>query len=81
MAVLVLLALNPVLPTFSVMVMAELPFLVVLLATLLTPGRWEATDRTATWAGVATVLGAASLVWLKEAGAGAVQCSRERGSG
>jgi len=71
-AVLVLLALNPVLATFSTMVMAELPFLVCLMALLLLAERWAAEIRTATWAGAATVAAAAYAVWLKEAAVGMV---------
>jgi hypothetical protein len=72
LAVLVLLALNPVLGTFSMMVMAELPFMVLLMGVLFALDRWESSPRLWTWAGVATVVGCAGMVWLKEAGAGLV---------
>jgi hypothetical protein len=70
--VLVLLALNPVAATFATMVMAEAPFLVVLLGAFLAAQRWAAQDRGRTAAGVATVLLAAGLLWLKQAGLGLV---------
>ncbi|HEY2429855.1 MAG TPA: glycosyltransferase 87 family protein, partial [Acidimicrobiales bacterium] len=72
LAVLLLLALNPVLATFSTMVMAELPFLVAFLLLLLAVERWEASPRVMTWAGAATVVAAAASVWLKEAALGLV---------
>jgi hypothetical protein len=65
-AVLLLVALSPPLGTFGSMVMAETPFLVVLLLLLLAIDRW--TPRRA----AATILLAAALVWLKEAGIGLV---------
>jgi len=70
LAVLVLLALNPVLGTFGMMIMAELPFLVVLMLTLLALDHWRSEERVLTWAGAGTVIGAAGLLWLKEAAAG-----------
>ena len=72
LAVLVLLALNPVLGTFGMMIMAELPFLVALMLMLIALDYWQAEDRVVTWAGVGAVVGAASLLWLKEAAAGLV---------
>jgi hypothetical protein len=71
-AVLVLLALNPVLGTFSMMVMAELPFLVLLMGVLFAIDRWQSSPGVLSAAGVATVVGSAALVWTKEAGAGLV---------
>jgi len=70
LAVLLLLALNPVSATFATMVMAEMPFLVAFLVLLLLVPRWELQARALTWSGVATVLLAAGLIWLKEAGVG-----------
>ena len=70
MAVLLLLALNPVLATYSSMVMAEVPFLVVFLLALLAVERWQAESRTVTGAGAATVLLLPYLVWVKQAGIG-----------
>lgn len=73
--VLVVLALNPVLATYSSMVMAEAPFLAVFMLALLALGTWErllaAGDRRAgaAWAAVLSVL-LAYLIWLKEAGVG-----------
>jgi hypothetical protein len=67
MAVLGVLALDPVLATYATMVMAEMLFLVVLLVLLLVGERWIAQARTFTAAGVATVALAAATVWLKEA--------------
>ncbi len=67
-AVLVLLAINTVLATYSTMVMAEAPFLVVLVLALLALDRWERQPGWR-WASVVVVL-LAFLVWLKEAGIG-----------
>lgn len=67
LAVLALLALNPVLATYATMVMSEAPFLVVFLCLLLVGERWVGSPRTLTWSGVATVLLLAGTVWLKEA--------------
>lgn len=69
---LVLLALCPVAATFAQMVMAEMPFLVVLLAMLLALDRWEASPHLLGRAGVGAVLAAVALVWLKEAAAAVV---------
>ena len=69
-AVMVLLALDPVLATFSTMVMAETPFLVALLLMLLAADRWEASPRVVCWSGAAVVVLSAAEVWLKEAGIG-----------
>jgi len=66
--VLGLLALNSVLATYSTMVMAEAPFLVVLMLALLALERWERRPGLL-WATVEVVL-LAELVWLKEAGIG-----------
>ncbi|HLX87988.1 MAG TPA: hypothetical protein VKR22_05990, partial [Acidimicrobiales bacterium] len=72
LSVLLLLALNPVLGTFSMMIMAELPFLVLLMGVLFAIDRWASSARLTSAAGVATIVGSAALVWLKEAGAGLV---------
>jgi hypothetical protein len=72
LAVLVLLALNPPLGTFGMMVMAEVAFLVVLMIVLLALDRWERDAQVLTWSAAMTVVGAAGLLWLKEAGAGLV---------
>ena len=69
-AVLALLALNPVLATYATMVMAEVPFVVVLMLMLLAAERWESEAQMVTWSGVVTVVCAAELVWMKEAGVG-----------
>ncbi len=66
--VLLLLALNPLLGTFASMVMAELPFLVTLMCLLIAAETWGRSRRTWSAAGMATILLAAALVWLKEAG-------------
>lgn len=71
-AVMVLLALDPVLATFSTMVMAEAPVVVSLLLLLLASERWEASDRLVCWPGAAVVVLAAADVWLKEAALGLV---------
>jgi hypothetical protein len=69
-AVLVLLAINTVVATYSTMVMAEAPFLVVFVLTLSALDRWASRPG---WpnATLAVVL-LAELVWLKEAGIGLV---------
>jgi hypothetical protein len=71
-ATLLLLALGPPLATFGSMVMAETPFLALLMTLLLLVDRWDRQDRTWTGTGVAVVVAAAGLVWLKEAGVGVV---------
>lgn len=69
-AVLGLLGLNPVLATYSSMVMAELPFLVALMGLILLADRWDRSG--ARLDGLWVVLAAASLVYLKQAGLGVV---------
>ena len=69
-AVLGLLAINTVLATYSTMVMAEAPFLLVLVLALFALDRWERLPGVLN-ATVVVVLMAA-LVWLKEAGIGLV---------
>jgi hypothetical protein len=71
-AVLVLLALNPVLGTFGMMIMADVAFLVLLMVVLLALDRWQASPRLLTRSGWVTLVGAGGLLWLKEAGAGLV---------
>jgi hypothetical protein len=71
-ATLVLLALGPPLATFASMVMAETPFLVVLMVLLLLVDRWDRQDRAWTGTALGVVLTAAGLVWLKQAGIGLV---------
>jgi len=69
-AVLGILALNTVLATYATMVMAEGPFLVVLLLALLAIDRWERQPGWR-WACVVVLL-LGYMVWLKEAGVGLV---------
>jgi hypothetical protein len=69
-ATLALLALGPPLATYGSMVMAETPFIVLLLGLLLWVDRWERQGRVWTWTGLAVVLATAGLIWLKEAGIG-----------
>ena len=71
-ATLVVLALGPPLATYGSMVMAETPFLVGLLVLLLLVDRWEGERRILTPTGVAVLVTAAGLVWLKEAALGVV---------
>ncbi len=71
-ATLVLLALGPPMATYGSMVMAETPFLVGLLVLLLLVDRWDGESRVWTRTGIAVVLTAGGLVWLKEAGLGVV---------
>ncbi|MGH9106010.1 MAG: hypothetical protein ACRDZX_09265 [Acidimicrobiales bacterium] len=69
-AVLGLLAINLVLATYATMVMAEAPFLVVLVAALFAIDGWR---RRPGWGrGALVVVLMALLVWLKEAGTGLV---------
>jgi Glycosyltransferase family 87 len=70
--VLLLLALNPVVATYATMVMVEAPFMAAVLATGLLADRWAADRRAFTAAGVGTVVLAAVLIYLKEAGVGIV---------
>lgn len=72
LAVVALLALNPVLATYATMVMPETTFVVVLLLLLLSVERWQVQPRVFTGAGLATVAAGAGLLWLKEAGLGLV---------
>ena len=69
---LLLLALGPAFATFGSMVMAETPFLVVFVAWLLLIGRWEHQASAFTGTGLAVVLTAGALIWLKEAAVGMV---------
>jgi len=68
-ATLGLLAMSPVLATFGTMVMAETPFLVVLLSLLLLLERWERSDRTLSAAGAGVIVATGGLVLMKEAAA------------
>ena len=69
-AVLGLLAINTVMATYSTMVMAEAPFLVVLVLTLFAIDRWD--RQPGLPRAVVVVVLLAALVWLKEAGIGLV---------
>lgn len=75
-AVLGVLAVNPVLATYSSMVMAEAPFLAVLMLALLVLDRCERSGAPSRGAGAAwgsaLVVLLAYLIWLKEAAAGLV---------
>jgi hypothetical protein len=71
-AALMLLALGPPFATYATMVMAEAPYLVILLLMLLAIDRWQSQTRVATLAGLATIACAGSLVWVKQAGLGTV---------
>jgi len=68
--VLVFLAFNTVLATYSTMVMAEAPFVVVFVLALFALDRWDVRPGWPTATVVVLLL--AGLVWLKEAGAGLV---------
>jgi len=70
--ILLVLAVNPVLATYGTMVMAEAPFLVLLIVLLLLVDRWDGQGRVVTAVGVGVVAAAAGLVWLKLAGLGVV---------
>ncbi len=67
-AVLGLLAINTVLATYSTMVMAEAPFLLVFVLALFALDRWE--RRPGVLPACVVVVLLAALVWLKEAGIG-----------
>jgi len=67
-AVLVLLAINSVLATYSTMAMAESPFLIFFVVTLFALDRWAANPGALNAAAVVALV--AYLVWLKEAGIG-----------
>ena len=69
-AVLGLLAINTVVATYSTMVMAEAPFLVLLTLALFALDRWERQAGVTQACLVVVLLGA--LIWLKEAGIGLV---------
>jgi len=69
-AVLGLLAINTVLATYSTMVMAEAPFVMLLMMALLALDRWERRPGALNASVVVVLMGA--LVWLKEAGIGLV---------
>lgn len=71
-AALLLMALGPPLATFGSMVMAETPFLVLLLAVLLMVDRWVTQPSLWSLAGAGVAVGSAGLIWLKEAGIGVV---------
>ncbi len=66
------LALGSAFATFGSMVMAETPFMVLLMVLLILIDRWDCDDRVFTPTGVAVIGAAAGLVWLKEAGIGVV---------
>ena len=68
--VLALLALNPVTATYGSMVMAEAPFILAFVLTLIALERWA--DQRSTWtvAGGSVIVLLPALVWLKEAGIG-----------
>jgi hypothetical protein len=69
-AVLGLLAINTVMATYSTMVMAEAPFLLVFMLALFALDRWDRQPGLQRAAVVVVLL--AALVWLKEAGIGLV---------
>ena len=69
-AVLGLLAINTVVATYSTMVMAEAPFLLLFILTLFALDRWERHAGVSQACLVIILLG--GLVWLKEAGIGLV---------
>lgn len=71
-ATLLVLALGPPIATYASMVMAEAPFLVVLVLLLLAVDSWMASRRLLAASTVAVIGLAASLVWLKQAGIGLV---------
>lgn len=71
-AALLLLAVGPPFATFGSMVMAEAPFVVVLLLLLLAVDRWRDDKAVLTPAGLTVAVTAAATVWLKQAAIGLV---------
>lgn len=71
-ATLALIALGPTFATFGSMVMAEAPFLVVFVLWLMLVERWDRQASSLTWTGMAVVVTAGGLIWLKEAAIGMV---------
>jgi hypothetical protein len=71
-AVLALLALNPVLATYGSMVMAEAPFLVLLICWLAAAERWQRSPRLAGPVGLVTIAAGGGLILLKQAAVGLV---------
>lgn len=71
-AALLVLALGPPMATFASMVMAEAPYLVVLVLLLGAVDAWTAGTRVLGPAGVTVVVLAAAVIWLKQAGLGLV---------
>ena len=69
-SVLFLMALTPAFATFGSMVMAETPFLALFIVFLLLVERWDRQQSSLTGTGLAVILTAAALVWLKEAAIG-----------
>lgn len=66
LAVLLLLAINPLVGTYANMVMAEAPFMVAVLVALLAGERWVRSQRLLPWSGVVTILSLAGATWIKE---------------
>jgi hypothetical protein len=66
------LALGPPLATYGSMVMAEMPYLDILVVLLLVLDRWDRQPKAWTRTGVAAVVLSGALVWVKEAGIGAI---------
>jgi hypothetical protein len=71
-AALGLLALGPPFATYGSMVMAEATFTAALLVLLLLVDSWDRESRVWTRTGFGVILAAGALIWLKEAGVGAV---------
>lgn len=71
-AALMVLALGPPFATFATMVMAEAPFIVLLLMMMMAVDRWREQDRAISWVGFEVILLAAGLIWLKQAAVGLI---------
>jgi hypothetical protein len=69
-AVLLLLALNPLVGTYGSMVMAEAPFLLGFIVLLIVSDRWVESGRAWCWSAAATVALVVVEIWLKEAALG-----------
>ena len=72
LAALMVLALGPPFATYATMVMAEAPFIVVLILLLMAVDLWREQERAFTWVGLEVVVLAAGLIWLKQAAVGLV---------
>jgi hypothetical protein len=64
----VLLVLSPTYATYGSMVMAEMPFILLLIVLLLVAEPWQGDARVLGPRGIGVIVAGAGLIWLKEAG-------------